>query len=167
MSKHYEERYYTREEIGDDCDDYHHHRSSSRRRSTSRPRGGHGHSMQHQHQQHQSPPEEQYYRHRLARSGSGTSVSSMSDCEYRTQCSDRPMVRVPREVCRAPTPPPVIQRVVERAPTPEPDVVERVIDTFTKFNEKIQIKISKKGNCKTTATATDRENNRTTQNSAA
>ena len=54
-------------------------------------------------------------------------MSSMSDCEYRTQCSDRPMVRVPREVCRAPTPPPVIQRVVERAPTPEPDIVERVI----------------------------------------
>ena len=37
------------------------------------------------------------------------------------------MVRVPRDVIRAPTPPPVIQRVVERAPTPEPDIVERVI----------------------------------------
>ena len=39
---------------------------------------------------------------------------------------ERPLVRVPRDVIRAPTPPPVIQRVVERAPTPEPDVVERV-----------------------------------------
>lgn len=65
---------------------------------------------------------------RLNRSGSGSSISSISDYEYRTQCvTERPLVRVPRDVIRAPTPPPVIQRVVERAPTPEPDVVERVI----------------------------------------
>lgn len=55
----------------------------------------------------------------------------MSDYEYRAQCGgggagERPLVRVPRDVIRAPTPPPVIQRVVERAPTPEPDIVERV-----------------------------------------
>ena len=63
----------------------------------------------------------------LARSGSGSSISSMSDYEYRAQCvGERPLVRVPRDVIRAPTPPPVIQRVVERAPTPEPDIVERV-----------------------------------------
>lgn len=47
----------------------------------------------------------------------------MSDYEGR----ERPLVRCPRDVIRAPTPPPVIQRVVERAPTPEADVVERVI----------------------------------------
>ena len=39
---------------------------------------------------------------------------------------DRSVVRVPRDVIRAPTPPPLVQRVVERAPTPEPDIVERV-----------------------------------------
>lgn len=114
MSKHYEERYYVRDEIPAE---YEEHRSSSRRRSTSRSR-------------HRGPPasqEEHYYRQqRLTRSGSGSSISSISDYEYRNQC-DRPLVRVPRDVIRAPTPPPVIQRVVERAPTPEPDIVERVI----------------------------------------
>jgi hypothetical protein len=64
---------------------------------------------------------------RVARSGSGSSISSISDYEYRNQCGERPLVRVPRDIIRAPTPPPVVQRVVERAPTPEPDVVERVI----------------------------------------
>lgn len=113
-NKHYEERYYAREEMTDDYDD--HRRSSSRGRSTSRSR------------RRAPPQEEQYYRQRMNRSGSGSSISSMSDYEYRTQCSgERPMVRVPRDVIRAPTPPPVIQRVVERAPTPEPDIVERVI----------------------------------------
>jgi hypothetical protein len=64
---------------------------------------------------------------RLARSGSGSSISSISDYDYRAQCNpERPLVRVPRDVIRAPTPPPVVQRVVERAPTPEPDIVERV-----------------------------------------
>jgi hypothetical protein len=65
---------------------------------------------------------------RLSRSNSGTSASSASDYEYKGHYStnERAMVRVPRDVIRAPTPPPVIQRVVERAPTPEPDIVERV-----------------------------------------
>lgn len=64
---------------------------------------------------------------RLNRSGSGSSISSISDYDYRAQCNpERPLVRVPRDVIRAPTPPPVVQRVVERAPTPEPDIVERV-----------------------------------------
>jgi hypothetical protein len=54
MSKHYEERYYTREEIADECDDYH-QRSSSRRRSTSRPR------------HHRMPSEDHYYRQRYAK----------------------------------------------------------------------------------------------------
>lgn len=35
--------------------------------------------------------------------------------------------RRPRDIVRAPTPPPIIKRVVERAPTPEPPVMERVI----------------------------------------
>jgi hypothetical protein len=34
--------------------------------------------------------------------------------------------RCPRDVVRAPTPPPIIKRVVERAPTPEAPVMERV-----------------------------------------
>ena len=34
--------------------------------------------------------------------------------------------RRPRDVVRAPTPPPIIKRVVERAPTPEAPVMERV-----------------------------------------
>lgn len=54
-------------------------------------------------------------------------MSSVSDYEYRGHYSDRQVVRLPRDVIRAPTPPPVIQRVVERAPTPEPDILERVI----------------------------------------
>ena len=65
------------------------------------------------------------YDKKISRSGSGSSISSISDYECRGQ--ERPLVRCPRDVIRAPTPPPVIQRVVERAPTPEPDVVERVI----------------------------------------
>lgn len=55
-------------------------------------------------------------------------MSSVSDYEYRQHyVGDRSVVRVPRDVIRAPTPPPLVQRVVERAPTPEPDIVERVI----------------------------------------
>lgn len=65
----------------------------------------------------------------------------MSDYEYRAQCvgGERPLVRVPRDVIRAPTPPPVIQRVVERAPTPEPDIVERVSaeKTIQKYKNKL------------------------------
>ncbi len=68
----------------------------------------------------------------MDRSGSGSSISSISDYEYRANC-ERPLVRVPRDVIRAPTPPPVIQRVVERAPTPEPDVVERVWNSVFLF----------------------------------
>ena len=61
----------------------------------------------------------------MTRSGSGSSISSISD--YDSRGHERPLVRCPRDVIRAPTPPPVIQRVVERAPTPEADIVERVI----------------------------------------
>lgn len=32
----------------------------------------------------------------------------------------------PIEYIRAPTPPPIIKRVVERLPTPEPEIIERV-----------------------------------------
>ncbi len=38
--------------------------------------------------------------------------------------------RCPRDVVRAPTPPPIIKRVVERAPTPEAPVMERVRTEF-------------------------------------
>jgi len=106
MSRHYEERYYVKDER--DLPDYEH-----RNRSTSRARSSSRHTSRHR-------QEDPYYRQR---SGSGSSCSSMSDYEGR----DRPLVRCPRDVIRAPTPPPVIQRVVERAPTPEADVVERVI----------------------------------------
>jgi hypothetical protein len=62
-------------------------------------------------------------------------MSSVSDYEYNRghyTSSERQLVRLPRDVIRAPTPPPVIQRVVERAPTPEPDILERVIYFFVK-----------------------------------
>lgn len=113
MSRHYEERYYVKDEremIGDYED---HHRSTSRARSSSRHNS-----------RHRQPQEGQYYRQKMT-SGSGSSMSSVSD--YEGQGRERPLVRCPRDVIRAPTPPPVIQRVVERAPTPEADVVERVI----------------------------------------
>lgn len=115
MSKHYEERYYVRDEREMPCDYEEHRRSTSRARSSSR------HNSRHR----QPQGEEQYYRQKITKSGSGSSMSSMSDYEGRGQ--ERPLVRCPRDVIRAPTPPPVIQRVVERAPTPEADVVERVI----------------------------------------
>ncbi len=40
--------------------------------------------------------------------------------------------RCPRDVVRAPTPPPIIKRVVERAPTPEARVMERVCTKYCK-----------------------------------
>lgn len=46
--------------------------------------------------------------------------SSGSDVE----CKDSN--RCIRPVLRAPTPPPVVRRIVERAPTPEQDIIERV-----------------------------------------
>lgn len=107
MSRHYEERYYVKDEREMPGDYEEHRRSTSRARSSSR------HTSRHR------QPQDDYYR----QNGSGSSCSSMSDYEGR----DRPLVRCPRDVIRAPTPPPVIQRVVERAPTPEADVVERVI----------------------------------------
>ena len=65
----------------------------------------------------------------LNRSYSPGSFSSDSDSEddyeYRGRVITRE-TRCPRDVVRAPTPPPIIKRVVERAPTPEAPVMERV-----------------------------------------
>jgi len=59
--------------------------------------------------------------------GSFSSDSESSDdYEYRGRMITRE-TRRPRDVVRAPTPPPIIKRVVERAPTPEAPVMERVI----------------------------------------
>ncbi len=44
--------------------------------------------------------------------------------------------RRPRDVVRAPTPPPIIKRVVERAPTPEAPVMERVYNKYCKKENK-------------------------------
>ncbi len=41
--------------------------------------------------------------------------------------------RCPRDIVRAPTPPPIIKRVVERAPTPEAPVMERVCNRYCKI----------------------------------
>jgi len=57
------------------------------------------------------------------------SFSSDSDdsdeYEYRARMITRE-TKLPRDIVRAPTPPPIIKRVVERAPTPEGVVMERV-----------------------------------------
>ncbi|CAF0892737.1 unnamed protein product [Rotaria sordida] len=70
------------------------------------------------------------YDDRRQRSYSPGSFSSDSestdDYEYRGRMITRE-ARCPRDVVRAPTPPPIIKRVVERAPTPEAPVMERVI----------------------------------------
>lgn len=58
--------------------------------------------------------------------GSFSSDSGSDDYEYRGRLITRE-TRCPRDVVRAPTPPPIIKRVVERAPTPEAPVMERVI----------------------------------------
>ncbi|CAF1486288.1 unnamed protein product [Adineta ricciae] len=59
--------------------------------------------------------------------GSFSSDSESADeYEYRGRMITREK-RCPRDVVRAPTPPPIIKRVVERAPTPEAPVMERVI----------------------------------------
>jgi hypothetical protein len=50
---------------------------------------------------------------------------SSDDYEYRGRMITRE-TRHPRDIVRAPTPPPIIKRVVERAPTPEAPVMERV-----------------------------------------
>jgi hypothetical protein len=58
--------------------------------------------------------------------GSFSSDSESSDdYEYRGRMITRE-TRRPRDVVRAPTPPPIIKRVVERAPTPEAPIMERV-----------------------------------------
>jgi len=57
--------------------------------------------------------------------GSFSSDSASDDYEYRGRVITRE-TRCPRDVVRAPTPPPIIKRVVERAPTPEAPVMERV-----------------------------------------
>ncbi|CAF3761478.1 unnamed protein product [Adineta steineri] len=71
-----------------------------------------------------------YDHRRRRRSYSPGSFSSDScsddDYEYRGRMITREK-RCPRDVVRAPTPPPIIKRVVERAPTPEAPVMERVI----------------------------------------
>lgn len=51
--------------------------------------------------------------------------SESDDYEYRARMITREN-RCPRDIVRAPTPPPIIKRVVERAPTPEAPVMERV-----------------------------------------
>jgi len=63
------------------------------------------------------------------RSYSPESFSSESDesddYEYRGRMITRE-TRRQRDIVRAPTPPPIIKRVVERAPTPEAPIMERV-----------------------------------------
>ena len=55
-----------------------------------------------------------------------SSDSGSSDSyEYRGRMITRE-TKCPQDVVRAPTPPPIIKRVVERAPTPETPVMERV-----------------------------------------
>ena len=49
------------------------------------------------------------------------SQGSTSDCSCK--CASKV---IKREQVRAPSPPPIIRRVVERAPTPEQDIIERV-----------------------------------------
>ncbi|CAM4888481.1 unnamed protein product [Rotaria socialis] len=70
------------------------------------------------------------YDDRRRRSYSPGSFSSDSessdDYEYRGRMITRES-RCPRDIVRAPTPPPIIKRVVERAPTPEAPIMERVI----------------------------------------
>ncbi|CAF5141068.1 unnamed protein product, partial [Rotaria magnacalcarata] len=70
------------------------------------------------------------YDDRRQRSYSPGSFSSDSessdDYEYRGRMITRES-RCPRDIVRAPTPPPIIKRVVERAPTPEAPIMERVI----------------------------------------
>ena len=68
-----------------------------------------------------------YHDHRRSFSPESFSSSSESsdDYEYRGRFITREK-RHPRDVVRAPTPPPIIKRVVERAPTPEPTIMERV-----------------------------------------
>lgn len=51
--------------------------------------------------------------------------SGSEDYDYRARMITRE-TRCPRDIVRAPTPPPIIKRVVERAPTPEAPVMERV-----------------------------------------
>jgi hypothetical protein len=61
---------------------------------------------------------------------------SCDDYEYRGRMITRE-TRCPRDVVRAPTPPPIIKRVVERAPTPEAPVMERVCIEFLSKNKVI------------------------------
>jgi hypothetical protein len=56
------------------------------------------------------------------------------DYEYRGRMITRE-TRHPRDIIRAPTPPPIIKRVVERAPTPEAPVMERVGVNYKKKSE--------------------------------
>jgi len=70
--------------------------------------------------------------------GSFSSDSESDDgYEYRGRMITRE-TRRPRDVVRAPTPPPIIKRVVERAPTPEAPIMERV---YIKYCKKKQILI--------------------------
>jgi hypothetical protein len=50
---------------------------------------------------------------------------SSDDYEYQARMITHE-TRRPRDIVRAPTPPPIIKRVVERAPTPEAPIMERV-----------------------------------------
>lgn len=60
--------------------------------------------------------------------------SESDDYEYQARMITRETHR-PRDVIRAPTPPPIIKRVVERAPTPEAPVMERVSVKRNELNE--------------------------------
>jgi len=66
------------------------------------------------------------YRRSYSPESFSSDSESSDDYEYRGRMITRE-TRRPRDIVRAPTPPPIIKRVVERAPTPEAPVMERVI----------------------------------------
>jgi len=66
-----------------------------------------------------------YQRSYSPESFSSDSEEGSDDYEYRGRMITHE-TRRPRDIVRAPTPPPIIKRVVERAPTPEAPVMERV-----------------------------------------
>lgn len=79
------------------------------------------------------------------RSYSPESFSSDSESsdgyEYRGRMITRES-RHPQDVVRAPTPPPIIKRVVERAPTPEAPIMERVGFLFKKVINSVKFSFS-------------------------
>lgn len=74
--------------------------------------------------------EEQYQQKETTANKNRNKTRKMHE-NYRTSSSGsdvecRDSQKCIRPVLRAPTPPPVVRRIVERAPTPEQDVIERV-----------------------------------------